>query len=99
MEEQRELMLAKVSGFRPQETVFEVGKRGQVDETVETIKRRRRKIEAKKMGRDADALEEFQDSLLNATTDVLNAQSEILESEYAEFRMSHGCFVEHLHVL
>jgi ATP-dependent RNA helicase DDX54/DBP10 len=48
MEQQRLDMLARVSGFRPQETVFEVGKRGVISETAEIIKKQRAKIESKK---------------------------------------------------
>ncbi|KAK4617890.1 ATP-dependent RNA helicase dbp10 [Fulvia fulva] len=49
VEQQRLDMLARVSGFRPKETVFEVGKRGVAQEAAEiqAIKRRRAKIEAK----------------------------------------------------
>lgn len=45
---EREKMLARVSGFRPLETVFEIGKRGVGGETVEVMKRRRGAIEAKR---------------------------------------------------
>lgn len=45
---EREKMLARVSGFRPLETVFEIGKRGVGSETVEVMKRRRGAIEAKR---------------------------------------------------
>jgi ATP-dependent RNA helicase DDX54/DBP10 len=48
MEQQRLDMLARVSGFRPQETVFEVGRRGVISETAEIIKKQRAKIESKK---------------------------------------------------
>lgn len=46
LEQARQDMLARVSGFRPQETVFEVGKRGQVDATVEIVKRQRAKTQS-----------------------------------------------------
>lgn len=45
---EREKMLARVSGFRPLETVFEIGKRGVGSETVEVMKKRRGAIEAKR---------------------------------------------------
>jgi ATP-dependent RNA helicase DDX54/DBP10 len=48
MEMEREKMLARVSGFRPQETVFEIGKRGAAGETAEIMKKRRGTIEAKR---------------------------------------------------
>lgn len=41
MEEAREKMLARVSGFRPSETVFEIGKKGQTTEAAEIMKKRR----------------------------------------------------------
>jgi ATP-dependent RNA helicase DDX54/DBP10 len=42
-------MLAKVSGFRPQETVFEIGRRGAANnETADLIRKQRERIEAKK---------------------------------------------------
>ncbi|MCJ1416089.1 ATP-dependent RNA helicase dbp10 [Xylographa parallela] len=45
---EREKMLARVSSFRPQETVFEIGKRGTQSETAELIRRRREAIQAKR---------------------------------------------------
>ncbi|KAF1816780.1 ATP-dependent RNA helicase DBP10 [Eremomyces bilateralis CBS 781.70] len=45
----REKMMALVSGFRPQETVFEFGgKKGEVSEVAEIAKRRRQSIQARK---------------------------------------------------
>ncbi|MCJ1399729.1 ATP-dependent RNA helicase dbp10 [Xylographa trunciseda] len=44
----REKMLARVSGFRPHETVFEIGKRGTQGETVDLMRRRREAIQAKR---------------------------------------------------
>ena len=57
VEIEREKMLARVSGFRPQETVFElaskVGKRGvATSETAEIVKKRRGTIEAKRRKRE-----------------------------------------------
>lgn len=48
LEIEREKMLARVTGYRPQETVFEIGKRGAQGETGELIKRRRETIQAKR---------------------------------------------------
>lgn len=45
---EREKMLARLSGFRPQETVFEIGKRGAMGEAAEVMKKRRVNIEAKR---------------------------------------------------
>ncbi|MCJ1381151.1 ATP-dependent RNA helicase dbp10 [Xylographa soralifera] len=58
---EREKMLARVSGFRPQETVFEIGKRGTQSETAELIRRRREAIQAKR-GRTEPSQEEHEDS-------------------------------------
>ncbi|KAI4122887.1 MAG: hypothetical protein LQ338_005563 [Usnochroma carphineum] len=44
----RESMLARVSGFRPPETVFEIGQRGGGSEAAEVMKKRRSTIEAKR---------------------------------------------------
>lgn len=40
-ETERLNMLARISGFRPQETIFEIGKRGATEEAAEIMKRRR----------------------------------------------------------
>lgn len=45
---ERDRMLARVSEFRPQETVFEIGKRGATGEAAEVMKKRRGAIEAKR---------------------------------------------------
>ena len=45
---ERESMLARVSNFRPQETVFEIGKRGNGGEAAEIMKRRRETIGRRK---------------------------------------------------
>ncbi|KAF2842246.1 ATP-dependent RNA helicase dbp10 [Patellaria atrata CBS 101060] len=48
IESERERMLARLSGFRPQETVFEIGKRGYNNEAGEIMRKRREKIESQK---------------------------------------------------
>ncbi|KAJ9627725.1 ATP-dependent RNA helicase dbp10 [Taxawa tesnikishii (nom. ined.)] len=45
MEREREKMLARVSGFRPSETVFEIGKRGTTNEAANLMRERRSKIQ------------------------------------------------------
>ena len=52
-ETEREKMLARVSSFRPSETVFEIGKRGQGDEAGEVMRKRRSFVEAKRRKKDA----------------------------------------------
>lgn len=42
---EREKMLARVSGFRPPETVFEIGKRGSSGEAAEIMRKRREQID------------------------------------------------------
>jgi len=44
-EVEREKMLARVSCFRPHETVFEIGKRGNTGEAAEIMRKRREKID------------------------------------------------------
>ncbi|KAF2226987.1 ATP-dependent RNA helicase dbp10 [Elsinoe ampelina] len=56
---QREEMLARVSGFRPQETIFEIGRRGHISEATEVIKKRRQRI--KSMARRQDDAEDTVD--------------------------------------
>ena len=48
MEVERAKMLARVSGFRPPETVFEIGQRGGGSEAAEVMKKRRSTINAKR---------------------------------------------------
>ena len=45
MHAQRDAMLARVSGFRPQETVFELGRKGVSGEAAQIMKRRREKVD------------------------------------------------------
>ena len=45
---ERAKMLARVSGFRPQETVFEIGKHGNGGEAAEIIRKRRTTFEARR---------------------------------------------------
>jgi ATP-dependent RNA helicase DDX54/DBP10 len=45
---QRDAMLARVSGFRPQETVFELGRKGAGGEAAQIMKRRREKIDPRR---------------------------------------------------
>ncbi|KAK8156373.1 P-loop containing nucleoside triphosphate hydrolase protein [Phyllosticta citrichinensis] len=54
-EVEREKMLARISGFRPTETIFEIGKRGQAEEAAEVMRQRREKIEPRRRQQAADA--------------------------------------------
>lgn len=69
---ERENMLARVSGFRPLETVFEIGKRGVGGETVEVMKRRRGAIEAKQR-----KLAAFEESSHRTDEDVAGGPSKV----------------------
>ena len=69
---EREKMLARVSGFRPLETVFEIGKRGVSGETVEVMKRRRGAIEAKRR-----KLSAFEESRQKSDEDVDEVPSKV----------------------
>ncbi|KAH0140063.1 ATP-dependent RNA helicase dbp10, partial [Aureobasidium melanogenum] len=59
MELEREKMLARVSGFRPPETIFEVGKRGTANEATEIMRNRRAKIKPRKQQEEAAEIEEM----------------------------------------
>ena len=48
VETERASMLARISGFRPLETVFEIGKRGK-DEEVEFMRKRRARVEKQRV--------------------------------------------------
>ena len=53
VEIERANMLARVSGFRPQETVFEIGERGATSEAAEVMKKRRRTLDNQRRKKDA----------------------------------------------
>lgn len=54
-EQQRLEMLAKVSGFRPQETVFEIGRKGATNnEMADVVRKRRQQIEMKQRKKAAE---------------------------------------------
>ncbi|PNS18321.1 ATP-dependent RNA helicase dbp10 [Sphaceloma murrayae] len=68
---EREKMLARVSGFRPQETIFEVGRRGQTTEATEVIKKRRERFKAK--AKRSEAIKEANDPDNDADADADDA--------------------------
>lgn len=53
-EQRRMAMLARVSGFRPQETVFEIGRRGAASEAANVMRKRRGRIQPKHQGNSSD---------------------------------------------
>ncbi|KAB8342715.1 hypothetical protein FH972_022315 [Carpinus fangiana] len=75
---QRDQMLARISGFRPAETVFEIGRRGKETETTETIRRTREKISAKQMAAERAASVRVANSQSGAGTEQL---AEIADAE------------------
>ncbi|KAF7196702.1 ATP-dependent RNA helicase dbp10 [Pseudocercospora fuligena] len=82
-EEQRRLdMLAKVSGFRPAETVFEVGQRGKLTEAAEVMRKRRAKIEPKFSKKDMNDSDEEEETVRvtsrNAEEDVSEGEDELV---------------------
>ena len=50
---EREKMLTRISGFRPQETVFEIGKRGAGGEAAEIMKKRRMTVDVQRRKKQA----------------------------------------------
>ena len=50
---EREKMLARISGFKPHETVFEIGKRGSGSEAAEIMKKRRATIDVQRLKKSA----------------------------------------------
>ncbi|KAJ5584842.1 ATP-dependent RNA helicase dbp10 [Penicillium hispanicum] len=63
METEREKMLARIGGYRPQETIFEVhnrrGGKSEGDEAIDTIKRIRTTVDKKKQRAEAKAQSEL----------------------------------------
>lgn len=72
-ETERAKMLARVSGFRPQETVFEIGKRGATSEAAEVMKKRRITVNNQRRKKDALQRAELEmtaeDTVPNATVE------------------------------
>lgn len=81
---QREEMLSKIGGFRPNETVFEFGKKGVVSETTEAIKRRREKMQLQKekdLAGTASTAEHSTNTKEAESTDDIEASPPLHESE------------------
>ena len=66
VEQQRLDMLARVSGFRPLETVFEIGKRGVANEAAGVVRKRRAKLEPKQYSKTQDEKQERGDTQTEA---------------------------------
>jgi ATP-dependent RNA helicase DDX54/DBP10 len=85
MQLERDNMLAKIGGFRPQESIFEIGKRGKnQEEAVDAMRKVRRTFEAKK-GKRLQSEQEQPDS--GGNTVPPDSQLE-LPDEAADFDMS-----------
>lgn len=73
LERERELMLARLSGFKPQETIFEIGKRANGSEAAEIMKKRREVVEKRNGNRSSTVSAEqagLSDSHLCKSMDV-----------------------------
>ncbi|KAK5162654.1 ATP-dependent RNA helicase dbp10 [Oleoguttula sp. CCFEE 6159] len=77
MELERERMLARVSGFRPQETVFEIGKRGTGGETAEVMRKRREKISAKRPSGEDKQLAQSESQITESLDDIVDTDGDI----------------------
>ena len=72
-EQERINMLARISGFRPQETVFEIGTRGKAghSEAAEVMRKRREKIvPRRRKERDEKALDSQEENVIESHADV-----------------------------
>ncbi|KAF2276266.1 ATP-dependent RNA helicase [Westerdykella ornata] len=71
-EREKEKMLARISSFRPSETVFELGKRGNADEMVEVVRKRREQIVSRKkrQAETADEKPSLQDEANDNGSDI-----------------------------
>ena len=67
---ERAKMLARVSGFRPQETVFEIGKRGIMSEAAEVMKKRRMAVDKQRWKKDAQKHAELEVSAQETIPDT-----------------------------
>jgi ATP-dependent RNA helicase DDX54/DBP10 len=93
-------MLAKVSAFRPTETVFEIGKRGTGGETVEVMRKRRSQIESRKQSQAQQNPASFpieqltaspdkaDDAEMQSDVDVLPDSGSEIESDSDELEVS-----------
>ncbi|SMY27701.1 unnamed protein product [Zymoseptoria tritici ST99CH_1A5] len=76
LEQQRLDMLARVSGFRPNETVFEFGQRGKLNEAAEMMKNRRAKVQPKRQQTDPEELDEAANASRNPDVEDAFSDSE-----------------------
>ena len=87
---ERAKMLARVSGFRPPETVFEIGKRGHGDEAVDVMRKRRSFVEAKRRKKDAlensdtENMQEIEDPVID-NHDVSHADAQAIPETPSDF--------------
>lgn len=74
-EMERERMIARVSGFRPPETVFEIGQRGGGSEAAEVMKKRRIAIDVKRQKREAVDKESLvEEGIADPSADALSPE-------------------------
>ena len=100
-EAEHEQMLARVSGFRPQETIFEFGRKGAAGDAAEIMKKRRATIDPKRQKRRMEASAEtdkvpahtgepFTTENSSSKTDkiIADPEADIMSSSDAELEVS-----------
>ncbi|KAL8943020.1 MAG: hypothetical protein Q9216_001308 [Gyalolechia sp. 2 TL-2023] len=85
---EREKMLARVSGFRPPETVFEIGQRGGGSEAAEVMKKRRIAIDAVKRKQVANEGESPREEEIVASSGDASLPEEAHGASHGELKMS-----------
>lgn len=80
-EAEREKMLARISGFRPQETIFEIGKRGTADEAAEMMRKRREKVDPRRRNQ-ADGKRTFNGTSIAELTSNTDAARDDDDNEF-----------------
>ena len=81
-ETERASMLARISGFKPQETVFELGKRGKEGEAAEmkrlrlTLENQRRKQQTKECTNDDESLKNDEPSLAEKSRELTSDEDD-----------------------
>ncbi|KAF1996878.1 DEAD-domain-containing protein [Amniculicola lignicola CBS 123094] len=79
---EKESMLARISSFRPLETVFEVGRRGFISETADIVRKRREQIEGRKQKQSMET--PTVDSTLDSTISANKANDIDTDSDEAQ---------------
>ncbi|KAK7511601.1 ATP-dependent RNA helicase dbp10 [Phyllosticta citriasiana] len=83
-EVEREKMLARISGFRPAETIFEIGKRGQAEEAAEVMRQRRAKIEPRRRQQAAEPSHDMSLRKTGNNEDGENASDDDMDDAFGD---------------